>query len=255
MSLIALPTHAQIQHAQSVVAQATFPDSPGYIASAAADITSITSAASSQNSANPATLVHPATSSIQAPLYSMRISPNETAQRLSAKQTTILGLRQSVSTFAMAGSFASAGWSHLLDTSPNYGTDSAAFGERLGAAALRGVSKGIFSNAVFAPLLHEDPRFYRMGKANGNIGRRLRYAGTRVLITRTADGRPAPNLSLIAGSLASSALTVTYYPSRNTNLGDVGKTFGNSLIGSLIGCANSEFLPDILAFAHLKKHE
>ena len=248
LSLITLPARPQTQPTPIAL-----PDSPGQVVSLAADSTSIPSNLDSQDIGDPPpSTVNPPTPLSQAPLYSMSINPNETAQKLSTKQTVVLGLKSSVSTFSVAGWFATAGWAHAINGTPNYGTDSAAFGERLGASALRGTSKGIFGNAVFAPLFHEDPRYYRMGKGNGNFGRRLWYATTRVFITRTDDGRPTPNYSLFAGNLASSALTVTYYPQRDTNVGQVGKTFGGSFIGSFIGSFNREFLPDALALAHLK---
>jgi hypothetical protein len=38
--------------------------------------------------------------------------------------------------------------------------DENAFGERLGAAGIRDTVQGVFTDSVFAPLLHEDPRYY-----------------------------------------------------------------------------------------------
>ena len=43
--------------------------------------------------------------------------------------------------------------------------DSGAFGERLGAAGIRDTTQGVFTDSVFAPLLHEDPRYYMAGQS------------------------------------------------------------------------------------------
>lgn len=249
LSLIALPARAQTEDAQPSAVQTVLPDSPGSLIASSANV----SGADWQNNPDP-NAVNPTTKPI-APRYRMTIGPDEQAQRLTRGQTSILGLRGAASPFALTGSLFAAGWSHLWNTTPNYGTNSTAFGQRFGAALVSGASKGIFSNAVFAPLFHQDPRYYRMGRDNGNFGSRLWYAGTRVFVTRTMDGHPAPNLSLFAGAAGSSALTVTYYPARDTNIGQVAKTFGFSLAGSCVGRLTAEFLPDALAIVHRGKHE
>jgi hypothetical protein len=189
------------------------------------------------------------------PLHgAMVIEPGQIATPMTPKEKMVAGLKNSVSLFAALGWLGAAGWAQVTNGSPNYGTDSGAFGERLGAAALRGSSEGIFSNSVLAPLFREDPRYYRMGKSKPFL-RRVVYAGTRVLITRTDGGRATPNLSLIGGNLGGSALTVTYYPERNTSFTEVMETFGGSLGGSAIGFEVNEFLADALQLVHLKKHE
>ncbi|MDQ2833918.1 MAG: hypothetical protein M3Y50_09270, partial [Acidobacteriota bacterium] len=143
------------------------------------------------------------------------------------------------------------GYTHLTNGSPNYGTDSGAFGERLGTTALTNTSEDILSNAVFAPLLHEDPRYYKLGRQH-RFGKRLGYAVTRILISKTDSGRTTPNFSLLAGNLAGAALTNTYYPQINHGAAATANTFGTSLGGSAIGFTLTEFLADVLDSAHLQ---
>jgi hypothetical protein len=85
--------------------------------------------------------------------------------------------------------------------------------------------------------------------------KRLVYAGTRVLITRTDSGHATPNFSLIAGNAAGSALTIPYYPAQNTSFKEVAETFGGSLGGSALGFVVNEFIVDALIDLHIKKHE
>ena len=85
------------------------------------------------------------------------------------------GLKNSVSLFSMTGWLASAGYEQLTNGSPNYGTDAGAFGQRLGIGAIHGISNGVFSNSLFAPIFHEDPRYYVMGPGHPFL-KRLVYA-------------------------------------------------------------------------------
>jgi hypothetical protein len=185
----------------------------------------------------------------------MVVNPGQTVEQpMTVHDKIVGGMVNSVSLFAATGWLAAAGWEQLWNSSPNYGTDSGAFGERLGAAALRGVSEGVFSNSLFAPLFHEDPRYYVMGSGHGFFKRAI-YAGTRAIITRTDSGRKTPNFSLIAGNLAGSALTIPYYPPLNTSFKEVMITFGGSIGGSALGFVVDEFIIDALVDLHLKKKQ
>ena len=136
--------------------------------------------------------------------------------------------------------------------SPNYGTDRGAFGQRLGAAAIRDASEGIFSDSIMSPLLHEDPRYYRLGPSHNFFVRAI-YAGTRPIITRTDGGRTSPNLAELSGTLAGSALTQAYYPQLNRGATQVMETFGGSLGGSAVGDVVSEFFEDVTGIFHKHK--
>jgi hypothetical protein len=163
-----------------------------------------------------------------------------------------MGLRAAVSPMSIFGWFTSAGYEQLFNGSPNYGTDSGAFGQRLGAAALCNSSEGILSTSVMAPLLHEDPRYYRMGPGH-NFFLRAIYAGTRPLITRTDGGNKTPNFALILGNAEGSALTNAYYPQANRGATETMKTLGYSIGGSAIGFVVSEFWGDVVGMFHGNK--
>jgi hypothetical protein len=184
----------------------------------------------------------------------MIVNPGEVAQPMPVRDKVVGGMASSVSLFSGIGWLAAAGWEQATNGSPNYGTDSGAFGQRLGAAALRGVSEGVFSNSLFASLFHEDPRYYVKG-AGHPFFKRLVYSGTRVLITRTDSGHTTPNFSLLAGNAAGSALTIPYYPAKNTTFGEVAETFGGSLGGSALGFVVDEFIVDVFIKLHIRKHE
>ena len=224
-------------------ARPDLPDSPGVLFSSSADAADLDS-----GSFDPA----PGTRAKHAGRYQMTVAPGETADPMAVHDKVVGGLIDSVSLFSATGWFASAGWEQLTNGSPNYGTDRGAFGRRLGCAAVRDISETVFSESLFAPMFHEDPRYYKMGRGHSFV-KRFVYSGTRVLVTRTDGGRATPNLSLIAGDAAGAALTTTYYPAMNTTFSQVASTFGGSLGGNAIGFVVTEFLTDAMELVHLKK--
>ncbi len=163
---------------------------------------------------------------------------------LSAGDKLKLSFQEQLTPFAFASMAFAAGWEQLRDSNPKYGSDSSAFGLRLGAAALRQTSQAVFSDGVYAAVFHEDPRFYRL--ASGSVGRRIYYAASRTLRTRTDSGAPTFNYSLIFGHATAQALTLAYYPDRSQHGGVAVTGFFWSLLGNMLGNQYHEFWPDIL---------
>jgi len=186
--------------------------------------------------------------------YRMTIAPNETAPPLSVFDKVLGGIRDSVYPPSPLAWIASAGWAQVIDGSPNYGTNSGAFGQRIGAAALRDISETVFSKSVFAPILHEDPRYFQMGHGHSIVHRSV-YAASRVFVTRTDEGGTAPNYALILGHACGVGLATAYYPARNRTFGGMTTTYAGSLGGAALGYLVDEFLDDGLRAVHLKKAE
>ena len=251
LALAATFTVAQTCRPRAFASEAmlSLPDAPGFFSSGASGGES----SSKEELTDGYYFVPAPAESIKLPTRrDMTILPGEAAHPLSSHGKVLLGLKESASIFSILGWSTSAGYSHLVNGSPNYGTDKAAFGERLGATALRNVSENIFSVSLFAPLLQEDPRYYQLG-AGHSLLKRVVYGASRPLITRTDSGHSSINISLLAGNLLGSALTNAYYPKPNRGFGQTMQTFGTSVGGSAIGFVITEFLNDGLVAAHLKK--
>jgi hypothetical protein len=177
------------------------------------------------------------------------IEAGQQAPVLTPGDTVLLGVKDSFSLIAVGGWFTSAGYGQWMNSSPNYGTDRGAFGERLGAAAICNSSEDLLSESVMAPLLHEDPRYYRMGPRH-NFILRLIYAGTRPIIARTNSGRTTPNFAVILGNAEGSALTNAYYPQVNRGMTQTMETLGLSIGGSAIADVLGEFYGDVKGMFH-----
>jgi len=170
------------------------------------------------------------------------VDPGEAIQPLTSRDKMLFWLHEEVHPVSFAPAFLSAGWGQLTDGDPKYGSDSAAFGERLGAAVLREASGRFFSDSVLPLITREDPRYYR--KAYGGIKARGVYAAERVFLAQRDDGTSGFNYSDTIGNLAASALTVNYYPHPSANAGAVFSGWLWSFAGNAAGNLFLEFWPD-----------
>lgn len=139
--------------------------------------------------------------------------------------------------------FASSGFEQLINTDPKYGSDSGAYGQRLGAAVLREASMRFFSDSLLPTITREDPRYFRM--AHGPKARRGLYAAERVFVNQRDNGSQGFNYSAVVGHALAAALTMAYYPGPSANGRIAAKTFGFSLAGLAGGHLFTEFWPDV----------
>lgn len=116
------------------------------------------------------------------------------------------------------------------------------FGKFYGRAMADQVIGSYITEAFLPSLLHEDPRFFRLG--TGSILHRASHAASNVFVTRTESGRARFNVSEVAGNASVVAITSIYYPqSQSPGEGALrlGMNLGNDVLSNLI----TEFLPDI----------
>ena len=225
------------------VAMTLLPDSPGYSTSAAAIADGADGGAGQTIRQQQQRAAHH---------FDKVIQPGQTAQRLSIPDKVLLGFRENATLTSVGGWVLSATYEQIVNSSPNYGQTGKGYAQRLGAAAARNVSENVFSDSIIAPILHEDPRFYRMGPGH-NFIKRLVYSGTRGLITKTDGGRQTINFANIGGDLGGAAVTQLYYPPLNRNFTQVMSTWGSSIGGDAVGYVLNEFLPSPFTTLHLKK--
>lgn len=185
-----------------------------------------------------------------APIHRKYIMEDMRAQNINARDKVIIGLKGAYSLQNFGGIFVAAGWEQLIDGQPNYGTDRGAFGERLGAAAIRGTTEGVFTDSVYAPLLHEDPRYYVQGSQYSIMHRAL-YAVSRPVITRTDSGRRTINGAELLGYASATALNNAFYPPVNRNVADNAKAFAGSLGGSALSFLLVEFTAGVWHVLHI----
>lgn len=185
--------------------------------------------------------------------WAQYVDPGERVPPLYARDKWVFWLHQEARVPAAFPAFLSAGYGQLTD-SPAYGSDSEAFGDRLGAAFLRQATMRFFCNSFFPVVVHEEPRYYR--KASGSYKSRIVWAAERAFVKQRDNGSHGFNVSDIAGHLAASALTPGYYPHPSANAGVVFETWGTSIAGDVGNNMFLEFWPDVMNLwrRHRQKH-
>jgi len=146
-----------------------------------------------------------------------------------------------------------AGVNQALNSPREYGQGAEGYGKRYGAGFADGLTDGIFVTGVYPSLLHQDPRYYRLG--DGDFSHRMGYAVSRILVTRQDSGRRAFNISEILGSFTSSAIAVTYYPKSQRDFSNVAKRAGVQFGFDAGFILLKEFYPDIERKFFGRKHK
>lgn len=165
-------------------------------------------------------------------------------QPLTATQKFEMSFRSRLGFGAIGSSIFGAGERQLFNSRPHYGTDSGAFGERLGAAELKQVTESFFSYGLYAAAFHEDPHYYVMGPGHSILHRTI-YSATRVVLTRNDGGNTGVNWAKLAGMGTATALTNTYYPPPDRGFGKTMSAYGSSLATSMLTLELHEFVPDV----------
>jgi hypothetical protein len=155
-------------------------------------------------------------------------------------------------TLVAAGLDATA--SQWTRSAPLYGKlfwRNAAFPKRFGATVGDDVSQNFFADFVLASAFHEDTRYVRKGPSR-KVWRRLGYAISRAVITRTDSGDATFNWANVLGCAMSAGLSNAYYPpvSRTAAVGVVN--WGTNVAGAGLTNLMPEFGSDVARW--MKRH-
>ena len=177
------------------------------------------------------------------PNYMTVNEPSKTFEPLTPRQKFIQANHDTFDPFnwVLAGVY--AGIYQWQDDYPQWKQGGAAYAKRYGATFADGALSSYLSEGVLPTLLHEDPRYFRLGE--GSKLHRAFYAMTRVLITKTDAGTSRFNNSEIEGNLIAASLGNLYYPSANRTVGDTFEKFAISVVSDSGFNVLREFWPDM----------
>jgi hypothetical protein len=178
------------------------------------------------------------------PNYQTVSDPNKPLVPLTSRQKFTLFVKETVDPFTFVSAAMGAGMSQAGDQTPKYGEGIVPFSQRLGAAYVDMATQNFFADALLASVLHEDPRYYRMGPSR-SIPRRVVYSMTRLVISKTDSGHPTFNFSGVGGMAMGIALSNAYYPARSVSGSVTEARFLSSVTGFALGNLLPEFWPDV----------
>ncbi len=174
------------------------------------------------------------------------------APPLSAGQKMRASLRSAIDPAQLVIAGLSAGYGQATDshssidsTGFRHGYPQGATGylKRYGAAYADQFDGTILGNGAFPALLHQDPRYFRLG--SGPIKHRFLYAAASTIRCKSDKDKWQPNVSNLLGNLAAGGVSNLYYPAAERGF---GLTIEQGLLVTAEGAFGSfllEFYPDV----------
>lgn len=171
---------------------------------------------------------------------------------LSGGEKWKLALHSAIDPFYIGWAFViGGGYGELVDSNNGYDWGPGGYFKRVGANYADNVNGALIGNALLPTLLHQDPRYYRLG--TGKILHRFLYAAAATVICKGDNGKWQPNVSNVAGNYISGAISNLYYPADQRG---VALTLENGTSVTLFGALGGqvlEFGPDLARLVHHKR--
>ena len=175
------------------------------------------------------------------------------AKPLTAGQKFDLALHSAIDPFYIGWAFViGGGWGEVVDSNKGYGWGDAGYFKRVGANYADNVDGAVIGNALLPVILHQDPRYFRVG--TGTLGHRFLHAALSTVVCKGDNGKTQANVSNVLGNFIAGGVSNLYYPrdERGALL-----TVENGISVTLFGALGGQFLefgPDINRLvSHRKK--
>jgi hypothetical protein len=167
------------------------------------------------------------------------------AVALSPAEKFELEFRAAIDPYTFSIAAIVAGLGEAKDDNTGFGWGPGGFAKRAAAAYADNVIGNTLGNSVLPSILHQDPRYYRLG--HGAIRHRILYAmATTFICKHDGTGKWEPNYSNVGGNILGGAISNLYYPAASRT--GIGLTFSNGFVVTAEGAFGStleEFWPDI----------
>lgn len=129
-----------------------------------------------------------------------------------------------------------------------YGHGWAGYGKCFGSLELDAGVSSFTGDFALAALLHQDPRYFRLGR--GSFPRRVGYAVARVFVTYNDSGRTVFYSSALSGTAIAAGLSNLYYPQQDRGLGHTLTRAAIDLGNTALYNGAAEFWPDFNSGLH-----
>lgn len=163
--------------------------------------------------------------------------------QLSSAKKLELAVDETLAPSRFLGSAFTAGIGQARDSLPGYGQGWAGYGKRFGSSVASNASSHAFGTFLLPSMLHQDPRYFV--RLFGSPSSRILYAISRVVITRTDDGRSVFNTSGVLGGLMAESLANSYLPDGERTAGKTFQRYGYRVGFGALDNVVKEFWPTI----------
>jgi hypothetical protein len=162
---------------------------------------------------------------------------------LSVRQKFDLATKDTTDPFTVVLAAFYSGVAQWQNDFPTWGQGGVAYSKRFGAAFGDQVIGNYLTEAILPALLHEDPRYFRKG--TGLKRKRVVYALSRVVITRSDRGKDRFNYSEIVGNGVAAGVSNLYYPAAERSAGETAEKYAVQIVSDSAFNVLLEFWPDI----------
>ena len=165
-------------------------------------------------------------------------------QPITSSQKLTIGLKDSFDwpVYPVAGAFAAL--YQLENENPSFGQGMKGYARRYGTALGDQVIGNMMTESIFPSLLHQDPRYFRIGNRRGGILQRAGYAASRIFVSRTDSGGRQFNFSEWLGNATAVAISNAYYPDTRTASDNIER-LGIACATDAFSQVMKEFWPDV----------
>lgn len=170
---------------------------------------------------------------------------------LTAKQKLRIAVKDSFDYPLFITGAAYAGIYQAIDTHQQFGQGAKGYFSRFGTSYTDQLDGNMMTEGFMPVLLREDPRYFRM--ATGPFKKRLWYAVSRIVVTRTDSGHEIFNFSEFLGNGIAGAVALSYY-SDSRDLDDYVEGVLTQLGTDTYSQVLKEFWPDIKR-AWIRRHD
>jgi hypothetical protein len=141
-----------------------------------------------------------------------------------------------------------AGVNQATNSPEEWGHGWSGYGKRYAAAFADNTVCSLVTTGLMPSILKQDPRYYQ-GREKGFF-RRVAYAASRSVVTKSRSGEPQFNLSEIGGTLVVANVSNLYYPASERNVPDTLQRWGMQAMWDTVANELKEFWPDIRKALH-----
>ncbi len=176
---------------------------------------------------------------------SFNVSYRSDAVSLTPAEKFELQFRAAIDPYTFSVAAIVAGLGEAKDSNPGFGWGPGGYGKRVAVAYGDNVIGNTIGNALLPSILHQDPRYFRMG--HGSLGRRFLYAFASAFICKHDNtGKWEPNYSNVLGNMIAGEISNFYTPGADgTDARQAIETGFTVTFEGAFGSELQEFWPDI----------
>jgi hypothetical protein len=170
---------------------------------------------------------------------------------LSVKQKFELFADQSVAPSRLLSSAAGAGISQARNSLDGYGQGMGGYGKRFGSSMATAAASNFFGTFLISSMLHRDPRYFLT--LHGGPRHRIGYALSRIVVSRTDEGKNAVNWAGMIAPLLAESLANSYLPVKEQTAGRTFQRYGIRIGLNTVANGLREYWPTIFRSLRIAK--